>query len=302
MTQSPEYPDLAWSTPAAFGRGRDGKAVCLIVVHYTAGSETRTSAEDGAAYDRTRTDGTSTHYFVDRDSVVQEVLTRDRANAAFGRGNRLGIQYELCGTAQTRAQWLDAASDATLTNAARQMARDAAKYGIPVRRLSVAEVRSAWDDFPKGRKGFCGHNDITVAYGEGNHMDPGEAFPWDVLLDRVRGFIDGKDINDMALEGLDRILLSNTEHYVQSIVGLTDTAGGISDTVNSTDRPNALTAAVKRLTADVASIKATVAALSTGGIDPDALADALRDALSDPAVRTALVDAARAGAEAAEDS
>src|SRR6266550_1890994 len=118
--QSSEYPDLRWMPPKAFGTGRDDKLVRYIVVHYTAGSERSTSAEDGAVYDQHRTDGTSTHYFVDSDSVVQCVLTKDRANAARAKGNRLGIQYELCGSAQTRAQWLDAASDATLTNAARQ--------------------------------------------------------------------------------------------------------------------------------------------------------------------------------------
>jgi N-acetyl-anhydromuramyl-L-alanine amidase AmpD len=86
MTQSPEYPDLQWSPPRAFGRGRDGKGVRYIVIHYTAGSERSTSAEDGAAYDRHRTDGTSTHYFVDCNSIVQCVKTTDRANAARTRG------------------------------------------------------------------------------------------------------------------------------------------------------------------------------------------------------------------------
>src|SRR5215216_3308593 len=100
MAQSSEYPDLKWVEPNAYGTGRDGKAVRYIVVHYTAGSERSTSAEDGAAYDARRTDGVSTHYFVDSNSIVQCVLTKNRANAARHKGNRLGIQYELCGTVQ----------------------------------------------------------------------------------------------------------------------------------------------------------------------------------------------------------
>lgn len=188
MAQSPEYPDLPWMPPKAFGSGRDGKAVRYIVVHYTAGSERATSAEDGAAYDQRREDGTSTHYFVDQNSIVQCVRTTDRANTARHRGNRLGIQYELCGTAQTRAQWLDAASSATLRLAARQVARDCRKYGIPVRRLSVAETRRAWTEFPNGPKGIVGHVDCTEAYPEdgGTHTDPGPDFPWDVFLDLVQ--------------------------------------------------------------------------------------------------------------------
>ncbi len=186
--QSPEYPDLPFVAPRAFGRGRDGNHVQYIVVHYTAGSERSTSAEDGAVYDQRRHDSVSTHYFVDSNSVVQCVLTTDRANAAYHVGNRRGIQYELCGTQQTRAQWLDPASDATLTNAARQMARDAKRYGLPVRRLTVAEMRA-------GQRGFCGHVDVTHAYGLGDHTDPGPEFPWDVLLSRVQLFVDGGDVD-----------------------------------------------------------------------------------------------------------
>lgn len=196
MPRSPEYSDLPWVEPRAWGSGRDGKAVRFIVIHYTAGAEGRTSAEDGAAYDQRRTDGTSCHYFVDRDTVVQCVRTRDRANAARHKGNRLGIQYELCGTVQTRAQWLDAASMATLHNAARQVARDCRKYGIPARRLTVAETRRAWTEFPNGPKGIVGHVDCTDAYPEdgGDHTDPGTAFPWDIFLGFVQAALEEDDM------------------------------------------------------------------------------------------------------------
>lgn len=180
--QSQEYPDLQFVEPAAWGSGRDGYSVQYIVVHYTAGSEGPTAALDGAAYDQRRTDGTSTHYFVDRSRVVQCVYTWNRANACYRYGNRMGIQYELCGTQQTRAQWLDAASDATLWNAARQMARDCKKYGIPVRKITPSQMLAGW-------KGIVGHADVTLAYGLGDHMDPGAEFPYDVLLERIQSFL-----------------------------------------------------------------------------------------------------------------
>jgi N-acetyl-anhydromuramyl-L-alanine amidase AmpD len=200
MARSPEYPDLPWVPPRAWGRGRDGKAVRYIVIHYTAGSERATSAEDGAAYNQRRDDGTSAHYFVDSNTVVHCVKTSDRANCARHRGNRLGIQYELCGTVQTRAQWLDAASLPTLQNAARQVARDCRKYGIPPRRLTVAQTRQAWTEFPDGPKGIVGHVDCTYAYPEdgGDHTDPGASFPWDVFLDMVRDEIEEQDMPDIA--------------------------------------------------------------------------------------------------------
>lgn len=223
--QSSEYPDLQFVKPRAYGAGRDGKAVRFIVIHYTAGAERSTSAEDGAAYDQRRTDGTSTHYFVDSDSVVQCVLTKDRANAARSKGNRLGIQYELCGTVQTRAQWLDAASLPTLRNAARQVARDCRKYGIPARRLSVAETRRAWTEFPNGPRGIVGHVDCTNAYpeDEGDHTDPGPAFPWDVFLDMVQDELAPKTEDDMTPEQFVKLLEDpNVRRALAFAVNMTD--------------------------------------------------------------------------------
>jgi hypothetical protein len=157
-----------------------------VVIHYTAGSEGPTSAESGAAYDKTRVDGTSTHAFADSNSVVVEVPDSDRAHAARMHGNEIGIQMEICGTAQTRTQWLDAVSLPTLRLAARWTAEKCALYGLPVRRLSVGETRAAYYGTVKP-KGIVGHVDCTNAYPEdgGDHTDPGAAFPWDVFLNLV---------------------------------------------------------------------------------------------------------------------
>jgi hypothetical protein len=177
-----EWPDLPFIPPRSWTAGRPAGQPTLVVVHYTAGSERPTSAEDGAAYDQRRMDGTSAHYYVDQDSVVQCVHTWDTAHSALWHGNRAGIQYELCGTRQTRAQWLDDASLATLRLAARQMRRDMAKHGIPAARLTPTQVRA-------GQHGVCGHADVTAAWPEdgGDHTDPGEEFPWDILMQLLRG-------------------------------------------------------------------------------------------------------------------
>lgn len=181
MTQSPEYPDLRWMPPKSW-TDANRTSVQLIVIHTTEGSEGPTSAEDGAAYDQRRADGTSTHFFHDGDSTVQCVRTADQAHAARTQGNKRGIQHELCGRAgQGDAGWADAVSQGTLRQAARQCARDAKRWGIPVRHLTVAQVAN-------GDKGFCGHVDITRAFPQdsGTHTDPGPDFPWSQFLDLVR--------------------------------------------------------------------------------------------------------------------
>ncbi|WP_219505297.1 hypothetical protein [Nonomuraea ceibae] len=87
---------------------------------------------------------------------------------------------------QSRAQWLDAFSMATLKNAAEVTAAWVRKYNIPIRHLTPAQVRA-------GQKRFCAHWDVTRAYpGTGSHTDPGKGFPWDKFLALVKAEVDGK--------------------------------------------------------------------------------------------------------------
>jgi N-acetylmuramoyl-L-alanine amidase len=173
--------------PRSYSKGRN-RPVQYVVIHYTAGSEGPTSAEAGAAYDKVRTDGTSCHTFADSNSVVREVPDIDRAHAARHHGNEIGLQLEICGTAQTRAQWLDATSTATLRLAAMQTAEWCRDHALPVRRLTVAQTRAAYYNAAGNRpKGIVGHVDCTQAYPEdgGTHTDPGKDFPWDLFLAAV---------------------------------------------------------------------------------------------------------------------
>jgi hypothetical protein len=183
--------------PPASWTNANRTSVQLIVIHTTEGSEGPMSAEDGAAYDQRRTDGTSTHFFHDSDSTVQCVRTEDIAHAARHQGNLRGIQHELCGSAyQGSAGWADPVSQGTLRQAARQCARDARKWGIPVRKLTVAQVAD-------GVKGFCGHVEITYAFPQdnGTHTDPGPNFPWSQFLDLVQA-----ELEDVNMPTVDEIV------------------------------------------------------------------------------------------------
>lgn len=248
MTQSSEYQDLRWMPPKSWTNA-NRSSVQVVVIHATDGSEGATSAEDGASYDQRRTDGTSTHYFHDADSTIQCVLTADLAHAARTNGNRIGIQHELCGRAdQGAAGWADPASQGTIRQAARQVARDCAKWGIPVRRLTPAQVAA-------GAKGICGHVDITAAFPQdkGDHTDPGPTFPWTSFLALVQDFMDG---GDMALtdSDIDKIWGAqpwNSKYSAASALqGAYGNSGGIA----------AVAAALAAVNATVAGILANVQA------------------------------------------
>jgi hypothetical protein len=167
--------------------------VCL---HYTAGSEGPTSAEGGAAYDKRRADGTSCHLFTDSlGPALREVPDGDRAHTARAHGNEIFVHVEVCGTIQTRAQWLDPVSLATLRTTAAVVAAEVLAHGLQVRRMTDAEVRAAYFDNgnPNAVRGICEHANCTRAFPEdqGDHLDVGAGFPWDVLLDMVHQEIDG---------------------------------------------------------------------------------------------------------------
>lgn len=174
------------------GRARKIQGICL---HYTAGREGRDAAEAGAAYDRRRTDGTSTHYFTDSQlPVLCTVRPKDRAHTARFHGNQIFIHIEICGTRQTRAQWLDATSKRTLEITAALVAYLLVEYKLQFRRLSVAQCRAAY--YAKGDKptGIVDHETVTRAFPEdgGDHTDVGPGFPWDVFMDMVSQRLEGE--------------------------------------------------------------------------------------------------------------
>lgn len=161
-----------------FTKGRTA-AIRVIVVHDMEVAEKADTAERVAHYFATTSTKASAHVNVDNNSAVRSVADADTAWAAPGC-NHDGLQLEIAGyMRQTRAQWLDAFSKAALGLAAKVAAAWAKKYNIPVKHLTVAELRA-------GKKGFVGHVDVSNAYGRTDHGDPGPNFPWPEFLAMVR--------------------------------------------------------------------------------------------------------------------
>jgi hypothetical protein len=108
-------------------------------------------------------------------AIVQCVRESDVAWAAPG-ANKDGVQVELCGHAtDDPALWLDGPGLGVLTNGARLAGRICKRWGLPVKRLTVAELLA-------GERGIIGHDTATKAYHKSTHTDPGRDFPWAEFL------------------------------------------------------------------------------------------------------------------------
>jgi N-acetyl-anhydromuramyl-L-alanine amidase AmpD len=153
--------------------------VRVIVIHSMEAPEKGETAENVARFFQNTENPASAHLCIDNNSIVQCVFDNDVAFAAPGVNND-GIQLELAGFAkQAREEWMDPYGVLLLENAANATAQYCLKYTIPLKHLTDAELEA-------GQKGVVGHVQASRVYKKSTHTDPGEGFPWDHFLERVR--------------------------------------------------------------------------------------------------------------------
>ncbi|MFE0592731.1 N-acetylmuramoyl-L-alanine amidase [Micromonospora echinospora] len=154
---------------------RDGQKFG-IAIHAT---DNTASAEAESVYATRRTDGVSSHFYVDVDSIVQSLDTTARAgHAGSSTGNENAIAVEITGRSSSSRQWW--LENVAWDRLAEVLAVVCQHYDIEPRRATVAEMKAN----PKVRA-FYGHNDMRLAWGGTTHTDPGTNFPWDHLLTKV---------------------------------------------------------------------------------------------------------------------
>lgn len=162
-----------WARPA-------GAVADLIVIHDMEAAETSQTAENCARYFASIDRSASAHYCVDNDSVVCCVRPNRMAAQAPG-ANHNGIGLEHAGYAhQTREDWLDPYSLAMLDISADLTAALCQRYDIPPVFLDRNALRST----PRPR-GITSHVEVTFAYRQSDHTDPGPNFPWDIYIPAV---------------------------------------------------------------------------------------------------------------------
>lgn len=160
---------------------------CLGVVHDMEAPEGPLTAENCARFFAGSSATGSAHVAVDENSGVRCV--RDDHMAAGARGfpyrgrtiNDWALHLEHAGYArQSRAEWLDRSSLATLEEGAGVFARWCDLYTLPPYHLTD-------DQLAAGMHGIVGHGDISrVLHVSSGHTDPGTGFPWDLYLPMIR--------------------------------------------------------------------------------------------------------------------
>lgn len=164
--------------------------------------ETSTGRHYGVSYHAFPTfpEGPAGEYF----EVLDE---RHNPNASGNPANSRGLHFCLWGRAsQTREQWLDANSFPQLQTLAHYIADKSVKHGFPIEHLECVgpnwgqtkqQKANAAKAKAKGKIGVLAHKDATKIWG-GTHGDPGNNFPWDVVEDLTRQYLQGD--TDMAAQ------------------------------------------------------------------------------------------------------
>jgi hypothetical protein len=155
--------------------------ITRIVIHDEEYPETHDSAEVIAHYFATTTTQASAHFTVDDDSIVQCVPLDCRAWHAPPNIGSIGIEHAGYAS-QTYTQWTDAFDLHMLDRSAELVARLCTLFNVPAVKLTTADLLA-------GKHGICGHADVSNAWHQSDHMDPGPNFPWSWFIERVNAFL-----------------------------------------------------------------------------------------------------------------
>lgn len=172
-----------------------------VVIHSAETFETDTTAESLGNYFASNPRilsgerKASTHYGVDNNSIVHYVLDHLICYGA-GGANLNGIHIEHAGFAgQSKEEWLDPYGVAMLKLSAQLTAELCRTYGIPMKYVD-------WQGLRNGERGITTHWDVTLAFKQDDHTDPGLNFPMGQYIKWVNDQNDQEDEDDMNAQEL----------------------------------------------------------------------------------------------------
>jgi hypothetical protein len=156
----------------------DNGVVTRIVTHGTCSATVDGGALNNAHYFQDPNSGGLAHYVVDPDNIIQCCPENTACWHAPPNHGSIGIELtdpqgadNIQSGASDPARWGNPDHEKMLTLGARLTAEIAARHNIPLVRLSV-------QDLLDGKSGICGHADVSAAFHQSDHADPGSDFPW----------------------------------------------------------------------------------------------------------------------------
>jgi hypothetical protein len=170
-------PSPPYLGPPAHHSGHGNKPIVRIVIHSTVSPCEPGGARDIARYFQRESAGGSAHYTIDPEETIQAAW--DSVVCWHAPPNPHSLGNEMCEyPSWNPARWLGKNHRKMLARTAQLTARQCLAFDIPIRKLTVTQVRA-------GEKGICGHRDVSKAFGQSSHWDPG-AFPWRKFIRMVR--------------------------------------------------------------------------------------------------------------------
>lgn len=176
-------------------------AITRVVIHATVSPCEKGGARKVARYFQSPNAGGLAHYIVDPGETVQSC--REDVACWHAPPNKHSIGVELCDPQSGSAErWYDEPHQLMLARAAVLVADLCKRHHLPVTYLRAADLLA-------GAQGITMHRDVSAAFKQSSHTDPGVAFPIEHFLDLVRA-IHGPSTaedDDMAItpEGLKQI-------------------------------------------------------------------------------------------------
>lgn len=129
--------------------------------------------------------GSSYHALTKNNPAAEydQVLAADKGPFAAPPLNKTWWHICIPGYArQTRADWLNDSSRQGILAVAEFIVDKAKIDGFPLERVNAADLKA-------GKGGYCSHGDVSQAWGQTNHTDPGNGFPWDVLAADIAALV-----------------------------------------------------------------------------------------------------------------
>lgn len=176
----PTAPAPKYLGPPDKSSGLGNKPIHRIVIHSTVSDCKPGGARAIAAYFRSSSAGGSAHYIVDPAEVIQSGY--DDLICWHAPPNTHSLGVELCDRPDpsSKARWRDDNHRAMLERAAHLTAQLCAAYGVPPVYVDVAGLAA-------GRHGITTHADVSKAFKQSTHWDPG-AWPRRRFMRKVRRY------------------------------------------------------------------------------------------------------------------